>query len=62
MLAARGVKPDDPAACVKIPAGPQIKPGQEHAHVALAAPAARGCPLAADGKDAHSTTRPSLPP
>jgi len=35
MLAARGVKPDDPAPVVKIPAGPAIKPGQEHAQVAL---------------------------
>jgi L,D-transpeptidase YcbB len=35
MLAARGVKSDDPAPAVKIPAGPTIKPGQEHAQVPL---------------------------
>ena len=35
MLTARGVKPDDPAPTVKIPAGPAIKPGQEHDQIAL---------------------------
>jgi murein L,D-transpeptidase YcbB/YkuD len=35
LLAVRGVKPDDPAPVVKIPAGPAIKPGQEHAQIAL---------------------------
>ncbi len=35
MLAARGVKPDEPAPAVKIPTGPSIKPGQEHEQIAL---------------------------
>ena len=35
MLAARGAKADTPAPVVRIPAGPVIKPGQEHAHIAL---------------------------
>jgi murein L,D-transpeptidase YcbB/YkuD len=35
MLNARGVKPDDPTPTVKIPAGPAIKPGQEHDQIAL---------------------------
>ena len=35
LLAARGVKPDDPAPAVKIPAGPAIKPGQENPQIAL---------------------------
>jgi|RhiMethySRZTD1v2_1073278.scaffolds.fasta_scaffold33401_1 L,D-transpeptidase YcbB len=35
MLAARGAKPDEPPPAVRIPAGPQIKPGQEHEQVAL---------------------------
>ena len=50
MLAARGVKPDDPPPAVKIPAGPQIKPGQEHAHVALVRQRL-AAPAGADGKD-----------
>ena len=35
MLAARGAKADTPAPVVRIPAGPLIKAGQEHAHIAL---------------------------
>jgi L,D-transpeptidase YcbB len=37
LLAARGIKPDQEvvAPAARIPAGPKIKPGQEHAHVAL---------------------------
>src|SRR4029077_12496395 len=35
MLAARGARPDDPPSVVKIPAGPAIKPGREHPHIAL---------------------------
>ena len=35
LLAARGDKADTPAPAVQIPAGPAIKPGQEHAHVGL---------------------------
>ena len=50
MLAARGVKPDDPAPAVKIPAGPAIKPGQEHAQIALLRQRL-AIPAAADGKE-----------
>jgi murein L,D-transpeptidase YcbB/YkuD len=35
MLAVRGARTDDPPSIVKIPAGPAIKPGQEHPQVAL---------------------------
>jgi murein L,D-transpeptidase YcbB/YkuD len=51
MLVARGVKPDDPAPAVKIPAGPAIKPGQEHAQIALLRQRL-ATPAADDGKDA----------
>ena len=50
MLVARGVKPDDPAPAVKIPAGPAIKPGQEHAQIALLRQRL-ATPAPADGKE-----------
>jgi L,D-transpeptidase YcbB len=50
MLVARGVKPDEPAPAVKIPTGPPIKPGQEHAQVAMVRQRL-AAPAAADGKD-----------
>jgi L,D-transpeptidase YcbB len=52
MLAARGTKPNDRAPAVKVPAGPQIKPGQEHEQIALVRQRL-AMPAAADGKDAH---------
>ena len=52
MLAARGAKPDVPAPDVKIPAGPLIKPGQEHAHVTLLRQRL-AVAAADDAKDAH---------
>jgi len=50
MLAARGMKSDDPPPSVKIPAGPAIKPGQEHAQIALLRQRL-AMPVAADGKE-----------
>jgi L,D-transpeptidase YcbB len=50
LRAARGVKPDDPAPVVKIPTGPQIKPGQDHAQITLVRQRL-AVPVAADGKD-----------
>jgi L,D-transpeptidase YcbB len=50
LLTARGVKPDDPAPVVKIPAGPAIKPGQEHDQISLLRQRL-GTPAAADSKD-----------
>ncbi|MBO0741426.1 MAG: L,D-transpeptidase family protein [Hyphomicrobiaceae bacterium] len=35
MLAARGARADETPSIIKIPAGPTIKPGQEHPHIAL---------------------------
>jgi len=50
MLAARGAKSDDPPPAVKIPTGPAIKPGQEHAQIALLRQRL-AIPVAADGKE-----------
>jgi murein L,D-transpeptidase YcbB/YkuD len=53
MLAARGARPEVNPAHVRIPAGPQIKPGQAHDHVALLRQRL-GVPAPADGKgDSH---------
>ena len=60
MLAARGAKPDDPAPTVKIPAGPAIKPGQEHAADCVAAPAARHSRRATTARMRSTTMRWSL--
>jgi murein L,D-transpeptidase YcbB/YkuD len=50
MLASRGARADDPSPNVKIPAGPAIKPGQEHAHIALLRQRL-AIPAAADGNE-----------
>ena len=50
MLAARGATADDSPSVVKIPAGPAIKPGQEHPHIALLRQRL-AIPAAADGSE-----------